>query len=37
MISGQEEFWNEISTAIEPCTEEEYYSHFPKTIDDIMK
>lgn len=36
MILGYEELWNEISTATEPCTEEEYYSHFPKTKDDII-
>lgn len=36
MVLGQEKIWNEISTAIEPCTEEEYYSHFPKTKDDII-
>ena len=37
MISGEgEKAWNIISTTIEPCTEEEYYSHFPKTKDDII-
>lgn len=36
IILGQEKLWNEIGTAIEPCTEEEYYSHFPKTKDDII-
>lgn len=37
MISGGgEKVWNVISTTIEPCTEEEYYSHFPKTKDDII-
>lgn len=27
----------ELSIMTEPCTEEEYYSFFPKTINDIMK
>lgn len=38
---GSEDAWNktwkELSNLIEPCTEEEYYSFFTKTIDDIMK
>lgn len=36
IVLGQETLWNEISTAIEPCTEEEYYSSFSKTKDDII-
>lgn len=36
MISGGEEVWNVIGTTIEPCTEEEYYSYFTKTKDDII-
>lgn len=31
-------FWNEIlSKMVEPCTEEEYYSHFTKTVYDYQK
>lgn len=38
---GSEDASNQIlkklSIMTEPCTEEEYYSFFPKTINDIMK
>lgn len=36
MALGNEQTWDELSTTIEPCTEEEYYSHFTETIDDII-
>lgn len=36
-VLGSEQAWNVLSTTIEPCTEEEYYSFFTKTINDFMK